>query len=235
MTWRIHLAANLTTTGKLFGEKRYLAFSPFVFAGLFFLADGSAQAQIASPGFVVAGGITFIGLSGPNLSPYTGSIEGNFAVTPTSGTWLESTIYGNPGPSIFAGPVNSPGPAVIQITDNAGDFNLRSFDFSSNNGNSLYVVEGFQGSTLAYEQTGDVPGTFGPFSFSTLVTADPTVAIDGLLIDIIPQTGTTSVNLDNIEVSTVPLVVVPEPASYALWGGGLGLVSLIRLRTKTGQ
>ena len=198
--------------------------------------DGvSAEAQVASPGFVVSSGITFIGLSGPNLSPYTGSIEGNFAVTPTSGTWLESTIYGNPGASIFDGPVNSPGPAVIQITDNAGNFTLSSFDFSSNNGNSLYIVQGFQGGTLAYEQTGELPGTFGPFSFSTLVTADPAVAIDGLLIGIIPQTATTSVNLDNIEVSTVPLVVVPEPASYALWGGGFGLLSLIRLRTKTGK
>jgi hypothetical protein len=235
MTWRIHLAANLTTRGKLFGKKRCVASSACVFAGLFLLDGGAAQAQVASPGFVVSSGITFIGLSGPNLSSYTGSIEGNFAVTPSSGNWFESTVYGNPGSSILDGPVNSPGPAVIQITDNAGNFNLSSFDFSSNNGNSLYVVQGYQGGTLAYEQTGELPGTFGPFSFSTLVTADPTVAIDGLLIGIIPQTGTTSVNLDNIEVSTVPLVVVPEPASYGLWGGGLGLVGLIRLRTKTGK
>jgi hypothetical protein len=37
--------------------------------------------------------------------------------------------------------------------------------------------------------------------------------------------------LDNIEVATVPLVVVPEPGTYGLWG--LALVGLIRLRTKT--
>jgi hypothetical protein len=80
---------------------------------------------------------------------------------------------------------------------------------------------------------GELPGTFGPFSFSTLLTADPTVAVDGLLISIIPGTGTTSVNLDNIEVATVPVAVIPEPGNYGLLG--LGLAGLLRLRKKTGK
>ena len=196
------------------------------------LALGTGHAQSTSPSIVSTQGITFTGLTGPNLSPYTGSVEGAFAVTPTSGTWEESTVYGNPGPSIFDGPVNAPGAGVIQITDSLGRFNFAGFDFSSNNGNSLYDVEGFLGGALAYEQTGELSGTFGPFNFSTLLTADPMVAVDGLLISIIPESGATSVNLDNIQVATV-VGAVPEPGSYSLFACGLGLAGLIRLRSKT--
>ena len=227
MTWRTHFALIfLRTVGGSFGK----LFLP-AFAGILSFAASSGHAQVPTPAIVGSSGITFTGLSGPNLAPYNGSVEGNFAVTPTSGSWYESTIYGSPSPSILVGPVNAPGPAVIQITDSAGRFTLSSFDFSSNNGNSLYDIQGFLGSTLAYNESGQLPGTFGPFNFSTLLTSDPGIPVDGLLISIIPQLGTPSVNLDNIEVATVPLVVVPEPGTYGLWG--LALVGLIRLRTKT--
>jgi hypothetical protein len=197
------------------------------------LTLNTGHAQSTSPSVLSTHGITFTGLTGPNLGPYAGSLEGAFAVTPTSGTWEESTIYGNPGPSIIDGPVNAPGAGVIQITDSLGRFTFAGFDFSSNNGNSLYDVEGFLGGALAYEQTGELSGTFGPFSFSTQLTAAATVAVDGLLISIIPESGTTSVNLDNIQVATVAVGAVPEPGSYSLFACGLGLAGLIRLRPKT--
>ena len=127
MTWRTHFALIfLRTVGGSFGK----LFLP-AFAGILSFAASSGHAQVPTPAIVGSSGITFTGLSGPNLAPYNGSVEGNFAVTPTSGSWYESTIYGSPSPSILVGPVNAPGPAVIQITDSAGRFtlcNLRRLD-----------------------------------------------------------------------------------------------------------
>ena len=202
---------------------------------LLVLVTNSGTAQTVSPSFVATKGITFSGLTGPNLSPFTSYQEGDFVVNPGSGDWLESTVYGSPGPSILDGPVNSPGNAAISITDGAGNFRLSGLDFSSNNGKSLYEIQGYLNGVLAYDQSGEFQGTFGPYNFSTLLTANPSVAVDGLLISVIPETGTTSVNLDNIQVSTVPMVVVPEPGGYSFFACGLGLAGLVRLRSKTAK
>ena len=171
--------------------------------------------------------LSFSDLSGTNLQPYLGSMEvtaeGTFTVTPASGSWYQATYYGDPQPSILDGPVNQPGDGEIELTDSEGLFTLSGFAFSSNNGDSAYVIQGYLGGTLQYQESGDLPGTFGPFSLSTLDTANPTVAVDGLFIGILPGDGVTSVNLDNIVVATVP-----EPSDVLLWG--LGLAGFICFR-----
>ena len=169
--------------------------------------------------------ITFSTLTGTNLQPYTGSTEGDFTVTPITGQWFESFYYGNPEPSIFDGPIDDPGTAVIEITDSAGLFTLDGFDFSSNNGDSTYDIEGYLGGTLEYDENGTLPGTFGPYNFSTLESTDSTVLVDGVFIGIIPGSGATSINLDNIVVSQVP-----EPAGALLLG--LGLAAFISVRAR---
>lgn len=190
--------------------------------------SASGFAQSVTPSLQPIVGVTFSGLPGTNLAPFTGIAENGFVVTPTSGAWLQAIIYGNPGPSIADGPVNTPGIGVIQVTCGTGFFTFDGFDFSSNNGDSTYNVEGFQGATMAYDQTGTLAGTFGPFSFTTLNTADPAVPVDGLLIEVIPGTTTTSINLDNLEVTSVP-----EPGGILLVG--LGVLGFVRLRTKSGR
>ena len=197
------------------------------------LVTNSGTAQTVSPSFVGTKEITFAGLTGPNLGPFSSYQEGDFVVDPTSGDWLESTVYGNPGPSILDGPVNSAKSAALSISDGAGNFTLSGLDFSSNNGNSLYDIQGYLNGVLAYDESGEFKGTFGPFNFSTLLTAHSSVPVDGLLISVVPEAGTSSVNLDNIQVSTVPMVVVPEPGSYRLFAFGLGIAGLVRLRSKT--
>jgi hypothetical protein len=190
----------------------------------------AAQSQ---PEFVVPlpPAINFSDLSGTNLQPYLGSVEvtsgGTFTVTPASGSWFQATYYGNAAPSILDGPVNQPGDAVIEITDSQGPFTFSAFDYSSNSGNSTYDILGYLGGTLQYQETGTLSGTFGPFSFSTLDTADPTTPVDGLFIGIVPGDGVTSVNLDNIVVTTVP---VPEPGPAGVLLLGLGLAGFIRFR-----
>jgi hypothetical protein len=156
-------------------------------------------------------GLSFSSLSGPNGAPYLGSSESGFAITPILGSWSQAMIYGSPFPSIFDGPVNSPGVAALQITDGAGLFAFSSLDFSSNNGDSTYDIQGFLGPTLQFHETGTLAGVSTPFHFSTLLSGDPALPIDGLLIEITPGAGVTSINLDNIV-----MVNVPEPGTFGL-------------------
>jgi hypothetical protein len=171
----------------------------------------SARAQSGPPGNGPIAGVSFSNLTGTNGAPYLGSSEGGFAITPTVGNWYQGMIYGGPAPSIFDGPVNAPGVAVLQITAGVIPFTLSSLDFSSNNGDSTYDIQGFLGPTLQFHETGTMLGVFGPFHFTTLLSENPAVPIDGLLIQVIPGAGVTSLNLDNINV-----VFVPEPGSCVL-------------------
>ena len=169
--------------------------------GCLVLGETIARSQVS---IVQPRGIDFSNLTGKTGDPYLGSSQGGFAVTPTAGNWFQSPSYGNPPPSIYDGPVDQPGNGVLQITDGAGPFTFSSLSFSSNNGNSSYDIRAFLGPNLEYEETGTLPGTFSPFSFSTLTIAHSTVAVDGLFIAVSPGSGVTSINLDNIMVATIP-------------------------------
>jgi PEP-CTERM motif-containing protein len=164
--------------------------------------------------------ITFSGLSGGNGAAFTTYTEGTFTVTPVAGSWYQDdSIYGNPAPSIYDGPIGAPGFAEIEITDSAGLFTFNSVDYSSNNGTSGYNILGFLGGSQVTSQIGNLPGVFGPFVFSTL-NSTSSAAVDTLYIEVEPAPGSspTSINLDNINVSTV---AAPEPASLLLLAGGL--------------
>jgi hypothetical protein len=183
-------------------------------------ASANAQGDHAQPG----PGIGFGGLTGTNNAPYHGHTEGSFAVTTTAGSWFEAHAYGNPIPSIYDGPINSPGTGAILITDSAGPFTLSSFQFSSNNGDSTYDVQGYFGQALAFEETGTLPGSFPTgFGFQTNQDTHASVPIDGLVIEVIPGPGVTSINLDNIMVTTIP-----EPVGIGLLTAGLACLCLRR-------
>ncbi len=179
----------------------------------------SAAAKIA-----LATVITFSPLPGPTDAPYAGHAESGFTVTATSGSFFQALVYGNPVPSIYDGPVGQPSTGAIQVTEGGALFTFNSVDYSSNNGNSGYSIQGFNGASMAFNDTGVLSGTFSPFSFSTLAGAHTAVQIDRLLIQITPSTGVTSVNLDNINVASG----VPEPATFVMLGGGLSCLVLLK-------
>ena len=163
--------------------------------------------------------ITFSPLPGPTDSPYGGHTEAGFEVASILGTWFQALVYGNPLPSIYDGPVGSPGTAAIQVV--AGGlipFTFSSVDYSSNNAASTYLIQGFMGVSLVFTQSGGLAASLPPsFGFSTLASTSA-ASINRLTIQVTPGTGVSSINLDNINVTTVP---VPEPGTLVLLTAGL--------------
>jgi hypothetical protein len=173
--------------------------------------------------------IDFSNLAGPTDNPYTGSSQGGFTVTPTTTDWYQGLVYGNPLPSIYDGPVFSPGAiATISITDGGGLFNFNSVDYSSNNGGSSYDIKGLLGASVVFDQSGLLSGTFSPFAFSTLLSSYAAASINDLVITVQPGTGTTSINLDNINVSAVTSVPDSGMATVFMFGGALVLLVCLR-------
>lgn len=169
--------------------------------------------------------ITFSGLNGANLTPFTIDTEGGFTVIPSLGNWSQGQVYGNPAPSILDGPVFNPGRGTIAVTDGGGLFTFSSLDYSSNNGTSKYVIEGLLGTTVKYTLTDTLTASTGPdFGFTTLLNRDST-AISTLLVDVTPGPAATSINIDNINVSAVP-----EPSNLLFLALTAGFVVLKRSR-----
>ncbi len=201
---------------------------------LCFLFILAALAMTLSTSVARADVITFSGLSGGNNTPFTTYTEGSFTVTPTFGSWFQDdTLYGNPAPSIYAGPIGSPVSAEILVTG-TGDFTWSSVDYSSNNGIALIQVIGELGGVVQFSEADFVAASLPPgFGFSTLnaTGTDSSAVIDSLYIAVapaIPNGGpltptTTSINLDNINLSPIP-----EPGSLLLLGSGLAGVIIAR-------
>ena len=155
--------------------------------------------------------VTFSGLTGANGTPVATYTEGGFTVTSTLGQFFQGQLFGNPIPSLFAGPLlGGPVNDALDVTRNGGGaFNLASVDLAANNGNVNFTFTGLLGGIQQYVFNGVEPGRPpGPFGFDTIINPDANIAIDDVRIalDILGTSG----NVDNIVVNAI---ATPEPAS----------------------
>jgi hypothetical protein len=186
---------------------------PVMLVALLLLAVGVGNSAV----------ITFGPLAGPGDAPYGGHAEAGFTVTPAGGAWFEAHAYGNPVPSVYAGPIGAPGVSTLEVVDSTLPFVFSSLDYSSNNGVSDYQIQGFLGAALVFNQVGVLAASLPPaFGFNNLASANPGAVIDLLVITVTPGAGVTSINIDNIDVSKVP-----EPGALVLLSAG-GLFLLFK-------
>lgn len=168
--------------------------------------------------------IDFGGLSGNNLDPFSTYQEDGYQVDSVAGSWFEGHIFGNPVPSLVCGPVGNPVLSTIKITRlDAAVFQFLSLDVSSNGvTHDGILVEGYLNNTLTFSIGASIPGVN---TFQHGVNPTPNVLMDTMYITIRPVDGSTSANLDNIELNSVP-----EPATMTVLG--LGLAAMARRRRK---
>jgi PEP-CTERM motif-containing protein len=191
--------------------------------------------------------VTFNGLGGSNGDPlpaFVAYVESGVSVVPNE-SWFVSKSYGNPVPDIYYVPSGLGFAGAIAMTmTNSGHFTFSSVDISSisvapgsiggvgissNGGVSTDVFfEGRLGGDLKLNNFITVDSNFPP-SFITYTNPDQAVILDSLVIALPPNSGVSSVNVDNIVLNTVP-----EPGTWLLVGAGiLVLRQVARRRRKT--
>lgn len=146
----------------------------------------------------------------PLPNPY---VEGNFRVTPTSGSWFQAQLFGNPVPSIFG----TSAIGVIDVTSTGGDvFTFSRVDLGDAGflGGTGFTVQGRLGGSTIFSTSGSLSGNI----FTTILSPNPTATIDDLRITM--TMNLFSYNIDNIQV-TPGAFVIPEPSSLVLLTIGL--------------
>jgi hypothetical protein len=176
--------------------------------------------------------ITFSGLAGANGTPVATYTEGGFTATNTIGQFFEGQEFGNPVPSLFAGPVEG-GPVnnALAVTNGGGLFFFDSVDLAANNGDVNFTFTGFLGGVQQYAVSGVELGRFGPFGFDPIINPNATIAIDDLRIAL--NILGTSGNVDNIALNPIPGPIAGAGLPGLILATGVLLALARRRRQRT--
>ncbi|MCG3771686.1 MAG: hypothetical protein JW384_02878 [Nitrosomonadaceae bacterium] len=181
----------------------------------------------------MANTIGFDTLGGSNQSTFTSYVEEGYTVSAVYGSWHVAQVFGSAFPSIFAGPIGSPGPSQIEVTDGGEQFSFGGVDLTSNSASGTsYLIQGFLGAVNVFSLPETILSinTFESRLFSGLGN------VDRLTITGTPVSGVTSFNIDNIRAGAAVVCDsngcsgsnIPEPASLMLLGVGLAGIGIWR-------
>lgn len=170
--------------------------------------------------------IDFNGIAGSNGSPFTSYTQSGFTVSPSSGSWLEDSNFGNPAPYIyFIAPGGSTMTSGITIADGGTQFAFRSIDLYSSTTSIPYSLTGLLNGAMVFSASGTVPNTFG--SFAQVNNPYSTALIDTLEVNVTNPAApccSNPVGLDNIALITAS-TSTPEPGALPLLLIGFSLSS----------
>ena len=175
--------------------------------------------------------VTFNGLVGPDLSPFTTYAEAGFTLTPLDGSVLQDLSVGNPAPSVRIIRMDSPDAGGLTITLTGGGlFTFKSVDVSSDTGASTLGVLGSLNGVPQFLFDEIITGAPG---FATELNALSGTAIDALILVVTPNSPNGFGRLDNIVLNRPR---VPEPASITLVALGLAVAGIAGVRrTRTNR
>jgi hypothetical protein len=172
--------------------------------------------------------ITFSGLNGANGDPFTTYTESGFTVSPTLGSWFQGQVFGNPVPSIVAGPIfGGPANDAVTVTEGGQRFTFSQLDLATANANTNY---NFTGTLLGAPVFSVNDVVSPPQVFNTVLSGVSGDVIDSLVITANIQAGGSSTNIDNIVLT--PVAATPEPTTLGLLATGVGLLGLLRRRRR---
>lgn len=185
------------------------------------LAVGATMAM-ALPTGSSAQVITFDGLSGPNQTPLTSYSEAGFTLSLLDGDLNHAFLVGNPIPSLYTFQSGT----LSIVRTGGGQFRFLDVDLGSGSsgGNPTYTFEGYLASISLFTQSGTSVNTWANYA-----SAYPDVMIDELRL-VLGAGSASSINVDNISLSTAA-TTVPEPSTVVLLAvGALGLFLVRRRR-----
>jgi hypothetical protein len=149
--------------------------------------------------------VTFTGLAGTNITPFTTHAELGFVVEPVSGPWTVLATYGRPAPAIqLVNPTSAADlTGAVRVTAGGAAFRLATLDLYSSVTVIPYTLTGTLAGNPVFTTSGTVPNTFG--NFATVTNPFPFALIDALVITVTnpsnpacPTCGSNPMGIDNI-------------------------------------
>jgi len=153
-------------------------------------------------------------LPNPLFSAATGGVTENYSS-------LAGFLAANPG---WAGAVNTSGAIPALIAFSTGLFNSGTFTINNiaAGANADYILLGWTGNYTSFDAALAARTMMGQSGIASTLTADPTLS---------PPPTPVNLKTTFAGMTLAPVVIIPEPTSFAL--AGLGLAALLVFRRRS--
>jgi hypothetical protein len=156
--------------------------------------------------------LDFSELTGADRTPFEGSENSGFRITPLTRNWLVGRQYGHPAPYIFFVKRDDTDSRSSGVSIEAAGqiFVLESFEVYSSVSQIPYVITGYKEKRTVFKTADVVGNTFG--NFARVDNGDnKTKSIDRVVIEIEGEIVTNPVGIDNIVIRVAANDVSSRP------------------------